>query len=131
MKGRIIYNRFLLPGILCGSLLCSGFAGVSNLSGNVMNTVYAEEKKDDVIQYSYDSLGRVVSVIYPDKTKLLTHTIRMEISYFVKRRRIMTGRVVVRQRSIMVLPVVRQPGRRILPVDRQLLKKQKFRISLR
>ena len=70
MKGRIIYNRFLLPGILCGSLLCSGLAGVSNLSGNVMNTVYAEEKKDDVIQYSYDSLGRVVSVIYPDKTKI-------------------------------------------------------------
>lgn len=35
-----------------------------------MYTVYAEEKKDDVIQYSYDSLGRVISVVYPDKTKI-------------------------------------------------------------
>ena len=35
-----------------------------------MYTVYADEKKEDVIRYSYDSLGRVVSVIYPDKTKI-------------------------------------------------------------
>ena len=70
MKRRIIYNRILFPGILCGSLLCSVFADNFHISDNTMYTVYAEEKKDDVIQYSYDSLGRVISVVYPDKTKI-------------------------------------------------------------
>lgn len=70
MKRRMIYNRFLLKVTIYGILLCPGLGVVFNLSCNPIHIVYAEEKKEDVIQYFYDSLGRVVSVVYPDGTKI-------------------------------------------------------------
>ena len=68
MKGRRIGTRILLSGILCGCLAGSGFIADVTKLDNHLHTVYAEEKS---IQYSYDSLGRVISVTYPDKTKII------------------------------------------------------------
>ena len=68
MKGRTMCSQILLSGILLGCLAGSAILSGFHVSGDNLYTVYAEEKK---IQYSYDSLGRVVSVIYPDGTKII------------------------------------------------------------
>lgn len=67
MRGRN-YTLFLLAaGVLCFGTLDSGLIWRGNLSNANLCCVHAEGQS---IQYSYDSLGRVTSAVYPDGTTI-------------------------------------------------------------
>lgn len=53
--------------VVTGIVICLGLLYVSVFGGKNLNQVYAQKSG---VRYSYDSLGRVSSAIYPDGTEI-------------------------------------------------------------
>ena len=67
MRGRNYTLFWLTAGVLCLGTVDSGLIWRGNISNANLCCVHAEGQS---IQYSYDSLGRVISAVYPDGTTI-------------------------------------------------------------